>query len=89
MDATTEAVERRRKMREKIISLLYAENVQSDCGVERLADELCAIDAVEVVRCRNCEWWCKDPDGITYCELNSTRCGGNHFCSFGERKEYD
>ena len=44
------------------------------------------IDIVEVVRCRNCEWWCKDPDGITYCELNSTRCSGNHFCSLGVQK---
>ena len=31
-------------MREKIIDLLYAENVRSDCGIERLADEICAID---------------------------------------------
>lgn len=44
------------------------------------------IDIVEVVRCKNCEWWCKDPDGITYCELNSTRCNGNHFCSLGVQK---
>lgn len=31
-------------MREKIIDLLYAENVRSDCGIERLADEICAIN---------------------------------------------
>lgn len=32
------------RMRDKIIDLLYAENVRSDCGIERLADEICAID---------------------------------------------
>ena len=36
-------------MREKIIELLYAENVRSDCGIERLADEICAIDPVKWV----------------------------------------
>lgn len=34
-------------MREKIIDLLYAENVRSDCGIERLADEICAIDPMK------------------------------------------
>lgn len=34
-------------MRDKIIDLLYTENVRSDCGIERLADEICAIDSVE------------------------------------------
>jgi len=34
-------------MREKIIELLYAENVRSDCGIERLADEICAIDPIK------------------------------------------
>lgn len=34
-------------MREKIIGLLYDENVRSDCGIERLADEICAIDPVK------------------------------------------
>ena len=34
-------------MREKIIDLLYAENVRSDCGIERLADEICAINSVK------------------------------------------
>lgn len=34
-------------MREKIIDLLYAENVRSDCGIERLADEICAIGSMK------------------------------------------
>lgn len=34
-------------MREKIIDLLYSENVRSDCGIERLADEICAIEPVK------------------------------------------
>ena len=36
-------------MREKIIDLLYSENVRSDCGIERLADEICAIEPVKCI----------------------------------------
>lgn len=39
-------------MREKIIDLLYAENVRSDCGVERLANEICTIDPVKWISCK-------------------------------------
>lgn len=54
-----------------------------------LLDELRQyMDVVEVVRCRDCEYWkhhsvVLDHD---YCELTSTECKGNHFCSLGERR---
>lgn len=42
----------------------------------------------DLVRCRDCEYWkhhsvVLDHD---YCELTSTECKGNHFCSWGEKK---
>lgn len=41
-----------------------------------------------LVRCRNCEYWkhhsvVLDHD---YCELTSTECDGDHFCSWGEKR---
>ena len=49
------------------------------------------IDAVEVVRCRDCKFgdWDSEPDDAMVCMR--TKDGfwrsGNDFCSFGERKE--
>ena len=47
-----------------------------------------AVDAVPVVRCRDCKHWCRCDDGI------SGTCGAlgglwdeNEFCSDGERRE--
>ena len=46
------------------------------------------VDAVEVVRCKDCEYW-KEGSGIfdfsPYCELTATKCDGEHFCSWGEK----
>ena len=44
------------------------------------------VDAVEIVRCRDCKYWCKStriccldgPDTVWY---------ANNFCSYGERKD--
>ena len=49
------------------------------------------IDAVEVVRCKDCKFgdWDSEPDDAMVCMR--TKDGfwrsGNDFCSFGERKE--
>lgn len=49
------------------------------------------VDAVEVVRCRECKFgdWDSEPDDAMVCMR--TKDGfwrsGNDFCSFGERKE--
>ena len=47
------------------------------------------VDAVEVVRCRECKWWqedddvghCDNPDGL------DNYAKPEDFCSYGERKE--
>ena len=51
------------------------------------------IDAVEVVRCRECKHWLKD---VTVCSGFVGRCdfanymvGANGYCSYGERKDGD
>ena len=54
-------------------------------------DQAPTIDAVPVVRCRDCKFgdWDSEPDDAMVCMR--TKDGfwrsGNDFCSFGERKE--
>ena len=46
------------------------------------------VDAVEVVRCKDCEYWREGRglfDFFPYCELTATKCDGEHFCSWGEK----
>ena len=54
-------------------------------------EEMPAVDAVEVVRCKDCKYgnWDSEPDDAMVCMR--TKDGfwrsGNDFCSYGERKE--
>ena len=46
------------------------------------------VEAVEVVRCLDCkyrEWF--EPTGSYYCDLTGVCVKGEHFCSYGERKD--
>ena len=58
-----------------------------------ILQEAPTVDAVEVVRCRNCKYgdWDSKPDDAIVCMR--TKDGfwrsGNDFCSYGERKEDD
>lgn len=49
------------------------------------------VDAVEVVRCRECKHWIKDfagcSDIVGRCELANYAVGANGYCLYGERKE--
>lgn len=49
------------------------------------------IDAVEVVRCKDCKHWLKDVAGCTEnvgrCEWANWMVGENGYCVYGERKE--
>lgn len=49
------------------------------------------IDAVEVVRCKDCKWWNTDflPQDCGWCEKSGNEHGrlADWFCKDGERKE--
>lgn len=62
-------------------------------------DNATTIDAVPVVRCKDCRWWDKTDNGFGYChaekhchisahwEISIFRTyRGDHFCAEGERK---
>ena len=50
------------------------------------------VDAVEVVRCKDCERWDRFMDTFGACNtglcfIHNTRMGEDDFCSYGERKD--
>lgn len=45
-----------------------------------------SVDAVEVVRCKDCKEWEYDENFSGWCNMWRRRTHGNHFCSYGERK---
>ena len=52
------------------------------------------VDAVEVVRCKDCKWYMIAPfDNVPYCCHESGYCGehmlGLFYCANGERKDND
>ena len=72
-------------------------------GLGRILNNVSAVDAVEVVRCKDCKYW-GDKDGIAEkygirfarCNVHNHFIHGEHigwcpkednFCSFGERRE--
>ena len=51
-----------------------------------------AVEAVEVVRCKDCEWWVRDEELHDECRCGYWKglfdfCKPNDFCSYGERRE--
>lgn len=56
--------------------------------VLQVVAEAPTVDAVEVVRCKDCKWVYRDPySGCYYCHERQVQ--STHFCSYGERKEGD
>lgn len=50
------------------------------------------VDAVEVVRCKDCKYWQDNNDGYPHEECrwgHGETPDANDFCSYGERKEGD
>lgn len=55
-----------------------------------ILDYMTPIDAVPVVRCRDCKWWSDWGNGTGSCELSEAamrREDATDFCSFGERRD--
>lgn len=62
----------------------YARNGSYDDFEKFLLDK----DLMVVVRCKDCEYWKHSSYWHSnYCELTSTECEEDHFCSWGEKKD--
>lgn len=57
-------------------------------GVQMLVDEAPTIDAVPVVRCKDCRQWRTTDKGLRWCSYAMIgRCTkADDFCSYGERR---
>lgn len=61
-------------------------------GIEQAIDESPTIDAVPVVRCKDCKCWMEWTNNTGNCSrfaLNWIGTDADDFCSFGERKDND
>ena len=63
------------------------------CVCEFFADDAPTVDAVEVVRCKDCNFWVKGRHHtgrcnalISFHEAERYATEEGHFCSYGERK---
>ena len=48
-----------------------------------------SIDAVEVVRCKDCFHYESDGGAMMTCNVTDTVCDDDDYCSYGERKEVE
>lgn len=59
-------------------------------GIEKAIDDTPTVDAVEVVRCKDCKHYYADPWGYGNCVFEggvSRRTKDSDYCSWGERRE--
>lgn len=57
-------------------------------NAELSIDMIPSVDAVEVVRCKDCKWFVIDDSSIDYGNcLNGGQWYANDYCSYGERSE--
>ena len=59
----------------------------SDCVFYNAIETVPAIDAVPVVRCRECIYCSWQGDNLVYCDNFERDMMPDDFCSVGERKE--
>lgn len=61
-------------------------------GFQTLIESAPTVDAVEVVRCKNCKHWIVDsywhgnPDQVRACRVAGWMCGANGYCLYGEKE---
>lgn len=81
---------------------LRSEGLRVSCGINdkgiifvpmkdihKSIDNAPTVDAVEVVRCKDCEWYKETYSGSVVCQawIDWIYTNENDFCSYGERRE--
>lgn len=73
-----------------LVKALNESGVPYRADVQEVLDAQPTVDAVPVVRCKDCKWWSDWGNGTGSCELSEDamrREDATDFCSFGERKD--
>ena len=75
--------------------LIYADEarraiLETDPRMVFCIDKIKAVDAVEVLRCKNCRFWADGVEGCTddekCCKIGYYMTKGNDYCAYGKRK---
>ena len=69
-----------------LIAAFDAEGVETE-----IIEDAPTVDAVEVVRCKDCKWYAHDED-FAFCDNYTSlmdHVGDETFCSYGERRDDD
>ena len=73
--------------RSAVIDALLQEFPQINVPMVQIAlERLSAVDAVKVVRCKDCEHYLSVMYG-SHCQLSGTQMDKDGYCSYGERRE--
>jgi hypothetical protein len=77
----------------KVVSIVGVKAVSIDAVIQYLERQK-TVDAVEVVRCKDCKRFasCEEVDGVSwtgFCEYGQFHTDEDDFCSRGERKDND
>lgn len=81
---------------DKLVDMLYDNEFAALCPLDEVSgvvDACPTVDAVPVVRCKDCKYSCKDRNGRTcegyWYELSefAVPVEDDGFCSYGERKD--
>lgn len=82
---------------DKLVDMLYDNEFASLCPLDEVSgvvDACPTVDAVPVVRCKDCERWDDDPDSYGRDDGLKGKCMksfetmcADDFCSYGERKD--
>ena len=72
----------------------YSDYLETEYGFSRdaisqLVQKTPTVDAVEVVRCKDCRKWEYDENFSGWCTEWRRRTLGNHFCSYGDGERKD
>lgn len=75
---------------DKLVDMLYDNEFAALCPLDEVngvVDNCPTVDAVPVVRCKDCKDWGPGPGGIPICGETCEPMPPDGFCSYGERKE--
>ena len=64
----------------------HIESYGNGCFKMRLIDKIPTVDAVEVVRCKDCKHYTPVEGGKPLCALHTIAVTQDDFCSYGERR---
>ena len=73
---------------EELIEVAHRARLDSRERIEEMIESAPTIDAVPVVRCKDCKWGTPHPEGDEYtkCFKLCTTFFSGHYCAWGEKR---